>query len=275
MLRGFGGAVSPRAAQPKRYAVYTFKLDMIFRDRLKKGEQLIGTLLTLGSANVAEVLSYSALDWLFLDLEHSAMGTTEAERLIQAIGGRVATLIRVESKDEVGIRKALDIGADGIIIPQVNSRIEAERVVALAKFPPEGIRSIGLSRASNFGNQFADYISQANSKTSIIIQIEHIDALNEIEDIISVKGIDAIFVGPYDLSGSLGILGQVDAPEMTKAISKIISTAKEKGVIAGIFAGSGSIARKYLEQGFSLIAVASDGTLLGRAATSELKLIKD
>lgn len=247
---------------------------MNFRKRLHSGEQLIGTLLTLGSEDAAEILSQCHFDWLFIDLEHSAMGPAEAQRLLQAIGNRTSTLVRIESRDEVGIRKALDLGATGIIVPQVNSRADAERVVCLSKFPPLGSRSVGLGRATNFGNSFSDYLTRANAESAIVLQIEHAQAVENLAEIAEVKGIDAFFVGPYDLSASYGKPGELTAPEVVSAIKEILAIARSCDIPCGIFAGSSVVARQYLELGFTLIAVASDGILLGRAAEAELKSIR-
>lgn len=244
---------------------------MNFRSRLLKKERFLGTLCTMDCSEAAEILSRSGFDWLFLDLEHSAMGPPEAQKLLQAVGDRVPVLIRVESGDEEGIRKALDTGACGIIVPHVNSPSEAERVVRLSKYPPEGTRSIGPGRASNFGNAMADYMARANEETAVVVQIEHIDAVAEVERIAEVKGLDALFIGPYDLSGSLGKPGKVDGPEVTKAIDRTLTAAAANHLAAGIFAGSAASASAYLEKGFSLLAVASDGILLGGAAASLLE----
>ena len=246
---------------------------MHFRDRLRRGEQLIGTLLTLGSAQAAEILSHSDFDWLFVDLEHSAMGPNEAQSLLQAVGS-TPTLVRVESRDETGIRKALDLGATGIIVPQVSSRAEAERIVSLAKYAPMGQRSVGLGRATNYGNNFAEYVQRANDETVVVLQIEHIDAVNCIEEIASVAGVDAFFVGPYDLSGSLGQLGELEAPAVVAAIDRAFAAARERQIAIGIFAGSSPTGRRYLERGFTLVAVGTDGMLLGRAAAAELSALR-
>ncbi|MEE4607682.1 MAG: aldolase/citrate lyase family protein [Desulfobacteraceae bacterium] len=246
---------------------------MKFRERLKSGERLVGTLLTLDAPEVAEILSRAGYDWLFLDLEHSAMGPSEAQRLLQAVDDRVPTLARVESRDEAGIRKALDIGAAGIIVPQIHSRAEAETAVALAKYPPAGIRGIGLGRAALFGNHFADYVARANQETVVVVQIEHVDAVADIAAIAAVEGVDALFVGPYDLSASMGMPGEVAAPEVADAIAKVLAAARSAHLAAGIFAASATVARRYAVQGFSLIAMGADGLLLGQAAASELRLL--
>ena len=246
---------------------------MNFRETLKSGDRLVGTLLTFDAPEAAEILSRAGYDWLFLDLEHSAMGPSQAQRLLQAVGGRVPTLVRVASRDEAGIRKALDIGAAGIIVPQIHSASEAEMAVALAKYPPVGIRGVGLGRASDFGNRFADYVSRANQETAVVVQIEHVDAVGDIEAIASVEGIDAFFVGPYDLSASMGMPGNVASPEVAGAIAKVLAAAQAAHLAAGIFAASAMVAKRYAAQGFSLIAMGTDGLLLGQAAASELKML--
>ncbi len=244
---------------------------MNFRERLKRGDRLLGTLLTLDAPEVAEILSRAGYDWLFLDLEHSAMGPSEAQRLLQAVGDRIPTLVRVESRDEVGIRKALDIGAAGIIVPQIHSRSEVEMAVRLAKYPPAGIRGVGLGRAANFGNHFADYLARANQETAVVVQIEHGDAVADIAAIAAVEGIDALFVGPYDLSASMGMPGEVAAPEVAEAIAKVLAAARSAHLAAGIFAAAASAANDYMAQGFSLIAMGTDGLLLGQGAAAALR----
>jgi 2-dehydro-3-deoxyglucarate aldolase len=246
---------------------------MNFREKLRGGGRLVGTLLTLNAPEVAEILSRAGYDWLFLDLEHSGMGPSQAQRLLQAAGDRIPTLVRVESRDEAGIRKALDIGAAGIIVPQIHSRAEAETAVALARYPPAGIRGVGLGRAALFGNRFAEYVARANRETVVVVQIEHVDAVADISAIAGVEGIDALFVGPYDLSASMGIPGKVGAPEVTAAIATVLAAARSAHLAAGIFAASAEAAKRYLAQGFSLIAMGTDGLLLGQAAASALRLL--
>lgn len=248
---------------------------MDFRKQIQESTPLFGTLLTLPSVEIAEILSYSDFDWLFIDLEHSAMGTIEAQSLLQGIADRKPTLVRVESKDEVGIRKALDIGASGIIVPQVNSRSEAEKIVSLCKYPPIGTRSVGIGRASRYGNAISNYLSTANDKTALVIQIEHRDAVDNIEEILAVDGIDAIFIGPYDLSGSYLKLGDVDCIEVVDARKKVLSAARKRHIPTGIFAGNAGAANKFQQEGYSLIAIATDGLLLAKAAKTELEALKN
>ncbi len=247
---------------------------MSFHERLRKRDLLLGTLLGLGSPEAAEILSRSGFDWFFIDLEHSAMGPTEGQRLLQAIGDRAAALVRVESRSELGIRKALDMGAAGIIVPQVNSREDAEAAVSLAHYPPLGTRSVGLGRACNFGTNFSDYMKSAAETSLVVLQIEHIKGVEAIEEIAAVKGVDALFVGPYDLSGSVGQPGAVEAPQVLQAIERVRNVAASKNIPLGIFCASAASASRFIAEGFSLITVATEGMLLARGAAAELNVLR-
>ena len=239
---------------------------MSFRKRIRAREQLIGTLVTLPCLETVEVLTGSGFDWLFLDLEHSAMTSRDTQLVLQAVGERTACLVRVESRDEPAIRKALDSGANGIVVPQVNTAVEAARVVALAKYPPEGTRGAGLGRAQGYGLAFQEYVAQANESVAVVIQIEHIEAVRNINEILRVPGIDAVFLGPYDLSGSLGKLND---PEVQAAITEVFEACAACGVISGAFAGTAAAARPFIEAGVTLIAVGSDAIFLGAMARKE------
>jgi len=192
---------------------------MNFTQRLRGNELLLGTMLTLPSPEVAEMIAVCGYDWLFMDGEHGNLSTLDWQRMLQAVAGRSAAIIRVAAKTESDIKKVLDIGADGIIAPQVNSADEACHVVACCKYPPRGIRGVGLARAQGYGRNFAEYMDSANDRIAVIIQAEHIDAVNNIDDIVKVDGIDAVFIGPYDLSASMGRMGEVDHPEVVEAIA--------------------------------------------------------
>ena len=181
-----------------------------FNARLKRRELLLGTMLTLPSPETAEMISKCGFDWLFLDGEHGPASILEWQRVMQAVAGRSACVLRVPGGNEENINKALDIGANGIIVPMVNSAEQARAAVAWSRYPPTGKRGIGLARAHGYGLDFADYMARANDDVAVILQVEHIDAVNNIDAIADVEGVDAIFVGPYDLSASMGKTGQLD-----------------------------------------------------------------
>ncbi len=247
---------------------------MSVRSLIRSREKLIGTLVTIPSPEIVEILMDCGVDWLFLDLEHSAFSTRDAQKMLQVVSGKTPCLVRTESKDETAIRKALDIGAQGIIVPQVNSAAEAAQVVTFAKYPPGGARSVGLGRAQGYGLKFKDYIENANESLAIVVQIEHIDAVRNLQGILDVPGIDAVFIGPYDLSGSLGKLGQLRDPEVQQAIETVFTLAKNCGMPVGAFAATTDAASDFIAKGVSLLAFATEALLLGTAVKRELGLLK-
>lgn len=245
-----------------------------FRKRLINGELLVGTMLTLSSPEVAEVLASVGFDWLFVDAEHSTFGVRDIQALLQAAGNDTPCLVRLESNQEVPIKKALDVGAAGIIAPQVNSVEQAEAVVRFSKYPAQGVRGVGIGRAHGYGLRFQEYVDSANEKVAVIVQAEHIDAVRNIESIVGVPGVDAVVVGPYDLSASLGKIGEVDHPEVVSAIHHITQVCQQAGVRLGIFGVSVDAVRPYIEQGYTLIIAGVDTLMLGQAAQSLLADLK-
>lgn len=237
-----------------------------FKKKIVQGDLLIGTILTLPSTEIAEVLSLSGFNWLFVDLEHSAMSIRDAQQILQTATPALPCAIRVPSHDEVWIKKVLDLGPSGIIIPQVKSAEEVQRVIRHCKYSPGGTRSVGIGRAHGFGYQFAEYIATANDETAVIIQIEHIDAVNDIDKILQITGIDCLFVGPYDLSASMGKIGQVDDPEVQEAISLVRKRAQQAHIPLGIFGATVDAVMPSIQGGFTLIAIGLDTVLMGEAA---------
>lgn len=241
-----------------------------FRSRLLAGDLLLGTMLTLPSPEIAEMMELAGFDWLFVDGEHSTLSTREMQALAQGAGRDTAVIIRLESDRETAVKKALDIGAAGIIVPQVNSAEQAERVVRRAKYPPLGTRGVGVARAHGYGLHFADYVAQANETTAVIVQVEHVTAVSAIEEIVRVPGIDAVFVGPYDLSASMGKPGQVTDPEVQSAIARVTQVCLAADMRLGIFGMTAEAVRPYIDQGYTLITAGMDARLLGQAAKALL-----
>jgi 2-dehydro-3-deoxyglucarate aldolase len=241
-----------------------------FRARLRRGERLIGTLVTLPSPEIAEALAAMGFDWLFIDCEHGAFDPLMAQRMLQAVGSRCASVIRVPAADEVWIKKALDIGADGIIVPQIESAAQAEAVVSFCKYPPSGRRGIGIGRAHAYGLRFSETLSTANDTVAVILQAERAEAVSDIAKIAAVAGIDAILVGPYDLSASLGKTGMLDDAQVLEAIETVRRACSERSLAMGFFGVSTQAVRPYMECGFNLIAVGTDALFLGRAAKEAL-----
>lgn len=244
-----------------------------FRQRLKDHELLVGSLVSLAAPEVTEIMAGAGFDWLFLDAEHSALGTLELQRLVQGAGS-TPCVVRVATSAEVPIKKALDIGAAGIIVPMVNSAEQAAQVVRWAKYPPAGTRGVGIGRAHNYGLKFQDYVQHANENVAVIVQAEHIDAVNNIEAIVQVAGVDAVFVGPYDLSASLGQLGEVGHPDVLAAIDRVTQVCHTAHLPLGIFGLTTNAVKPYIERGYTLITVGVDTVLLGAAAREMLQVLK-
>ena len=248
--------------------------DRSFREMLRQGLPLVGTVLTMPSAAVAEVLSAVGYDWLFVDGEHGPMGIEAITAILQAAQHRCPCLVRIPALEEVWVKRALDAGADGIIAPLVNSAEDARRVVAWAKYPPAGRRSVGGGRAHGYGLTFDRYIRAANERTAVVVQIEHVAGAGRIASILEVEGIDAVFIGPYDLSGSLGIPGRIDAPEVQAHIREVRDACLTRGKPLGIFTAEAEAARAYSDQGFILLAVGADAVHLGQAAEASLARLR-
>ncbi len=240
-------------------------MDTSFRCRLKKGDYLLGTLITLSSPEVVDLLADCGFDWFFYDLEHSAMGVQEVQTLLQVAGNRCAGVIRVPLNDEIWFKKVLDIGADGVIVPLVNSAEEARQAVRFSKFPPIGRRSVGIARAHGYGSRFLEYVSTANDKIAVLVQAEHYLAVENIDEIVKVDGVDGVIIGPFDLSASLGKAGQVSDAEVRASIQKIRAACEKVGLPVGIFGATLESAEGLRSEGYHLLAAATDTMLLGRA----------
>jgi 2-keto-3-deoxy-L-rhamnonate aldolase RhmA len=244
---------------------------MNFIERLRKKELLLGTMLTIPAPEVAEMIAKCGFDWLFMDGEHSPLSMLDWQRMLQAVAGRSASIIRVPEKTEAAIKKVLDIGADGIIAPQVNSADEARRIVEWCKYPPRGVRGVGLARAQGYGLDFASYVESANDNIAVIIQAEHIDAVNNIEDIAKVDGIDAIFIGPYDLSASMNKMGEVDDAEVVDAIDTVTRACQQNNIALGYFGVDADSVKPYINKGYNLICTGVDAGFVTQAAQQVLQ----
>ncbi len=245
-----------------------------FKCKLVRQDLLVGTIVTLSSPEIGEILCGAGLDWLFVDLEHSTMSIKDAQAILQATASHVDCVVRVPLNDDVWIKKVLDIGASGVIVPLIRTAEEAQRAVQLCKYPPEGLRSVGIGRAHGYGEKFQDYIESANDEIAVIIQIEHIDAVNNVEKILNVSGIDGLFVGPYDLSASMGKIGQTTDPDVQEAILQVKRAATRARMPMGIFGASAEAVKPFVESGYTLIAVGMDTLLLGSAAKNIMAQLK-
>ena len=203
--------------------------------KLKSKELSIGSWISLAHPSIAEIMAQSGFDWLAVDLEHSVITIREAEELIRIIDlAGVVPLVRLTSNNSDQIKRVMDAGSHGIIVPMVNSEEDARRAVAAVKYPPKGIRGFGLARAQGYGNKFKEYLDWEKTDTIVIVQIEHIDAVENMEAILSVSGVNGFIVGPYDLTGSMGIPGDFTHPDYLDAMEKIKSVSGKMKMAGGI-----------------------------------------
>ena len=233
-----------------------------FRKRLINGDLLVSTLISLPSPEIIELLSNADFDWLFIDGEHGPFDTLQMQRMLQAASANCPCLIRVPSHNVVSIKQALDIGAAGIIVPQISNAEQASAAVRAAKYPPHGIRGVGLARAHEYGRSFTRYLQTADEETCVVIQAETREAIQNIEEIVAVSGVDAILIGPYDLSANLGHMGEVEHDEVINAIDKVKSACNKANVKLGYFGVNAQAVRPYIKRGFTLITIGVDSLLL-------------
>ncbi len=245
-----------------------------FKTRLSRGDAFIGAFICLPSPESAELFAEIGYDWLIIDTEHGPFDVLTAQRMLQAVGRRCPCIVRVPSNEDVWIKKALDIGAAGVLVPLVNSPEIAARVAQACRYAPEGTRGMGLARAQRYGVGFEDYVAGANREIAAIVQAEHIEAVDRIEAIAAVPGVDAIFVGPYDLSASMGKPGQVRDPEVQTAIRRVRDAALKAGRRLGIYCSDAESARDFVRQGFTLIGMSTDLNHLSQSAGAALAAAK-
>lgn len=247
------------------------------KQKLKEHELTIGSWITLGHTSIAEIMAQSGFDWLAIDMEHSAITLAEAQNLIQVVElSGVVPLVRVSKNDPSLIKRVMDAGAHGVIVPMVNSREDAERAVKSVKYPPQGFRGVGLARAQKYGAGFQQYKKWCEDESIVIVQVEHIDAVNNLEEILTVKGVDGFIVGPYDLSGSLGKPGEFDDPLVLKALAKVKEVSTKHNALSGFHVIQPDFKdfEKRKNEGYKFIAFSLDIMLLGHTCRSLMRKIK-
>jgi 4-hydroxy-2-oxoheptanedioate aldolase len=242
-----------------------------FKEGLREDKRQIGLWCALSSNLVAEVLNPIGFDWILFDVEHAPNDIPLLLGQLQAMrGSATEPIARPEWNDAVVIKRLLDIGFRSFLVPMVQNAEEARVAVAATRYPPEGIRGVAtLNRAASFGGD-PNYLKTANSNACVIVQIETSDSMEKLESICGVDGVDGIFVGPSDLAASLGHLGDPSAPVVQDAIQNIVTTAKRLGKPAGTLAPARDDALRYLNWGFSFVAVGSDIGLLRQNAVTLL-----
>ena len=236
------------------------------KERLQAGRPAIGCWLHLFSNTAAEIMAQAGYDFAMIDMEHGPGDPMDAIALMQAIKGHDCTpLARVPSNDPVAIKRTLDAGVKGVMIPAVNSAEEAKAAVAACRYPPEGIRGVApvIVRAADYGANWRDYARSANASLLVICQIESGPAVAAVERIAAVEGVDLLFVGPFDLSANLGFLGQPDHPEVLAKIAHVERAAKAAGKLLGAIPTPDRSLEQLLEAGYDLILPTREGLLIG------------
>ena len=237
----------------------------------------IGSWITLNNPSIAEIMADAGFDWLCIDLEHTIIDYAEAQLLILAIQSKgLMAFVRVGENNARIIKRVLDAGADGIIVPSVNSALEAQKAVDSIKYPPEGKRGVGLARAQSYGFSFDTYRDIKAKEIKLIVQIEHINAINELDAIIQTDGVDGTFIGPYDLSGSMGKPGQWDEPDVKAAIKIYEETAKKYNKLIGfhVVPPDYKLVEEKISQGYDFIAFGFDAMFLGTMVRNQLQMLK-
>jgi 2-keto-3-deoxy-L-rhamnonate aldolase RhmA len=238
----------------------------------------IGSWITLNHISIAEIMADAGFDWLCVDMEHSVTDYAEAQQLILAIQSKgLKAFVRVGENNVRIIKRVLDAGADGIIVPSVNSAKEAQKAVESVKYPPFGKRGVGLARAQSYGFGFDDYRDTKSSNIKLIVQIEHINAIEELDAIISTEGVDGTFIGPYDLSGSMGKPGQWDDVDVKEVLAKYERISKKYDKLVGIHViqPDFNLVHEKLTKGYNFIAFSLDVLFLGTLVRNQMGELKN
>lgn len=246
------------------------------KELLKAGKPAIGVIMQLPSAPAAEILARAGFDWLWIDMEHGPLNLETVHRMIQATSGTdTVPIVRVPWNLHWLAKPVLDMGAMGIVMPSVTSKGEAAEAVRALRYPPEGVRGFGPGFAAlRWGLSVPEYVKVANNEIMAILLIEHIEAVDRIDEILSVPGIDLVMIGPFDLSGSMGMLGQVTHPDVEEAIDKVLTAAQKEKIPAGILALTPDDIKRRLRQGFQFLVVGTDAGFLAGGAKNILEQIK-
>lgn len=251
---------------------------MALKTKLKNNQLTIGSWITIPSTDVVEIMASANFEWLCIDMEHSSIDLEMAKLLILTIQANgMKALVRVPKNEEVIIKRVLDSGADGVIVPMIKTKDEAIEAIEYAKYPPVGKRGVGLYRAQNYGTRLEKYKKWVDEEIVVIAQIEHIEAVSNIEDILQVDGIDGTIVGPNDLSGSMGFPGEYHRKDVKKAIDNIRIACEKYNKPYGfhVIESDPTKLQERIEEGCTFLAYSLDFFFLGDSARAGMKTIKD
>ncbi len=242
-----------------------------FKAALARGERLLGLWSITCSTLITEHLAETGYDWIAIDMEHTPNETPDVLLQLQVLQRTAAEpVVRVAWNDPVRIKRVLDLGAQSLVVPYVQSAADARRAVAATRYPPDGVRGVvSAGRMNRFGG-VTDYHRNAHREICLILQVETAEAADSVGEIVATEGVDAVFVGPSDLSASMGRIGEPGHPEVQERIRRIVEDTHRAGGRAGIMAGGDDDARRYLDWGYDFLALGSDMGLLARAAEEKL-----
>lgn len=240
-----------------------------FRQRLLRREVTLGTWLQINNPTAAEVLANTGFEWIAIDIEHTDIDITSLTGLLRGMYGRnVAPIARVATNGVMDIRRALDVGAAGVLVPFVSTAEQARQAVRASKYPPQGVRGFSFSRANSWGVDFAQDAASANDETAVIVMIESKQGVENIDEIVAVEGIDAVFIGPYDLSGSYGVPGQTQDPVVRDACRRVIDACQkaEKSVGLLVVQPTPELVAQLVQDGYNLLCLGLDTVFLDQGA---------
>lgn len=247
---------------------------MTLKDKLRKGVPTIGTWLTLSHPALAEMAARAGFDWVAVDLEHSSITLRECEDLIRVLDLAGTTpLVRLTANDPDLIKRVMDSGARGIIVPSVSTEEEAQLAVEAVYYPPRGRRGVGLARAHAYGADFNGYLRRLEKEAVVVAMIENAQGVENAERILGVDGVDAYFLGPYDLSASLGVNGKTSHPKVEKAIAKVRAAAKRAGKPGGLHVvePDPAVLKRRLKEGFRFIAYSLETRIYDSSVRAALR----
>ena len=252
---------------------------MNLRKQLSETGYLVGSWINTASPITAELMANCGFDFLTVDAEHSAVELPQAQALFQAIRSgnpNCAPLVRVPAADYAAIKRYMDAGAQGVVVPLINDAQQAREVVRAVKYPPQGQRGVGFCRDNCYGLTLDARVAAANEETLVCLQIEHVDGVRNLESILGVAGVDAVFIGPYDLTASMGITAQFDHPEYLKACHTVLEACRRHKVAAGIHVVEPNPEElcERAREGYTLLAYSLDITMLARSCQSGLQTIR-
>ncbi|MFZ1851209.1 MAG: aldolase/citrate lyase family protein [Nitrosomonas sp.] len=250
---------------------------MSLKSRLNRSELTIGSWVTLGHPSIAEIMAAAGFDWLVLDMEHSVLELSEVQTLIQVLDSKhCPAIVRLTSNHPDQIKRVMDAGATGIMVPMIKSAANAKEAVSSMYYPPRGQRGVGLARAQGYGHSFQAYRQWLENNAVVIVMIEHIDAVKAIDDILAVPGVDGYIIGPYDLSGSMGRPGDLNHPDVQAAITQIMQAghrAQKPGGIHVIEPDPEALQQR-IQAGFNFLGYGLDIRILDSICRTHLQNIR-